>query len=84
MTNAGIEEIYTLVDAALRAGQDAVDVHIFPFQMRDEEMDAYRDHEWFSFWQSLHEGYLMFERSHMPPDVYVEQGAYKYKSSLPE
>jgi murein L,D-transpeptidase YafK len=38
MTDAGIEEIYTLVDAALVAGQPNIPVHIFPFRMTDAQM----------------------------------------------
>ena len=38
MTDAGIDQIYTMVEAALGAGQGEVDVHIFPFRMTDEAM----------------------------------------------
>jgi murein L,D-transpeptidase YafK len=36
MTNDGIDEIYALVEAALRNGQREVPVHIFPFRMTEE------------------------------------------------
>jgi murein L,D-transpeptidase YafK len=35
MTDPRIEEIYTLADAALRGGQKAIPVHIFPFRMTE-------------------------------------------------
>ena len=35
MTDRGIEEIYGFVEAALRAGQKEIPVHIFPFRMTD-------------------------------------------------
>jgi murein L,D-transpeptidase YafK len=36
MTNSGIDEIYGIVEAALRSGQREVPVHIFPFRMTEE------------------------------------------------
>jgi murein L,D-transpeptidase YafK len=36
MTNAGIEQIYPIVAAALRDGEREVPVHIFPFRMTDQ------------------------------------------------
>lgn len=36
MTNNGIDEIYGIVEAALRNGQREVPVHIFPFRMTEE------------------------------------------------
>lgn len=36
MTNGGIDEIYSIVEAALRGGQKEVPVHIFPFRMTEE------------------------------------------------
>ena len=38
MTDAGIDQIYAMVEAALGAGQGEVDVHIFPFRMTGEAM----------------------------------------------
>lgn len=38
MTDAVIAEIYKLTEAALRAGQERVDVHVFPFRMTDENL----------------------------------------------
>ena len=43
MTNDGIEEIYALADAALRNGQPFFRVHVFPFHMTDENLEAHRD-----------------------------------------
>ncbi len=38
MTNAGIDEIYGIVAAALRNGEHEVPVHIFPFRMTEEAL----------------------------------------------
>jgi murein L,D-transpeptidase YafK len=45
MTDPGIEQIYVLVEAALRAGQPRVDVHAFPFRMTDQRMQQVRGHQ---------------------------------------
>jgi len=69
MTDYGIEEIYSLADAALSGGQHYFRVHIFPFRMTDTAMNRVRGHKWFGFWENLREGYDYFERQGIPPDV---------------
>lgn len=79
MTDAKIEEIYTLCDAALKNGQPFFRVHFFPFRMTDERMTAAAGHEWEDFWKNLREGYDHFERERVPPDVTVEAGRYRFR-----
>lgn len=81
MTNAGIEEIYTLADAALRNGQPFFRVHIFPFAMTAENMAKYANSKWIDFWQNLKQGYDYFEKDHCPPDVSVQNAKYHFTSS---
>ncbi len=76
MTDAKIEEIYGLVAAALRNGQEYIPVHIFPFRMEDETMDAYSESRWYDFWMELKEGYDYFEAEEVPPRVEVVNGHY--------
>jgi murein L,D-transpeptidase YafK len=87
MTNNGIDEIYGIVEAALRAGQHEVPVHIFPFRMSDDAIaresspkafmafiastNPSPQRDWSAFWRNLKEGYDMFERSHVPPVAYA-------------
>ncbi|MFP4165419.1 MAG: L,D-transpeptidase family protein [Chitinispirillaceae bacterium] len=78
MTDESIEEIYALVDAALRNGQKTVPVHIFPFRMTDSNLEDFRDWEWFSFWNMLKKGYDLFEDSFIPPRVEVKKGRYVF------
>jgi len=78
MTNEGIEEIYLLADKALRSGQSSFKVHIFPFRMSDQNMEKYSKSEWFEFWKNLKEGYDCFEKSHVPPNVYVKNKLYTF------
>ena len=39
MGDAAIEEIYTLMDAALHSGQKNIDVHVFPFRFDSTKID---------------------------------------------
>lgn len=79
MTDARIEEIYTLCDAALSKGQPFFRVHLFPFRMSQERMDAVRGQAWEDFWKNLKEGYDLFERNKVPPEVEVEGLRYIFR-----
>ena len=76
MTDEKIEEIYALVEAALKKGQKQVQVHAFPFKMTDENMALYLQNEWYDFWINLKEGYDYFETEHLPPLVKVDNKQY--------
>jgi murein L,D-transpeptidase YafK len=78
MTDAGIEEIYAIVELALNNGQDAVPIHIFPFHMTNENMQQYADSTWAPFWWNLKQGYDLFEVTKMPPSVYTQNGRYVF------
>ena len=76
MGDAQIEQIYTLVDAALRGGQRQVPVHIFPFRFSAPPDKGWQTGGWATFWLNLREGYDAFERSHLPPRITVTNGRY--------
>lgn len=78
MTDAGVEEIFTLVDAALRGGQPFVRVHVFPFRMTEGKMKKNRRSEWIEFWNNLQEGYRYFADKGVPPNVEVVEGVYTF------
>lgn len=78
MTDAGIEQIYGLVEAALRAGQRRVPVHAFPFRMTAEAMARQRGSRWEDFWQNLREGDALFARTGRPPRVSVAGKRYVF------
>jgi murein L,D-transpeptidase YafK len=82
MTDAGIDQIYTMVEAALGAGQHEVDVHIFPFRMTGEAMAEQSGSTWYGYWQNLKEGYDLFEVSRIPPDVGACHGRYVFGDAL--
>jgi len=76
MTNAQMEEIYALSDAALQGGQDSIPVHVFPFRMTEANMATRKDSEWSPFWATLKPGYDLFERMRMPPRISVCEKQY--------
>ena len=78
MTDAKIEEIYTLCDAAHKGGQRFFRVHSFPFRMTPERMTKAKDNKWFSFWQNLKEGHDLFEKNKFPPNTLVQNKTYKF------
>ncbi|MBU1068944.1 murein L,D-transpeptidase [Myxococcota bacterium] len=79
MTDPGIEEIYTLVSAALQAGQPFFRVHIFPFRMTDVNLAAHRLSPHLAFWRNLKEGHDRFEKDRVPPEVTVRDRKYVFR-----
>lgn len=71
MGDAAIEEIYSLVAAALAHGQRAVPVHAFPFRMDGDWEAQHADSEWLPFWRQLLPAWQAFERSGQPPRMRV-------------
>lgn len=76
MTDAAIEEIYLLTEAALAGGARSVPVHIFPFRMTAQSMAQHRDSPWRDFWERLRPAYDVFETTRRPPGVRVVDGSY--------
>ncbi len=79
MTDAKIEEIYTLCQAALDAGQPFFRVHIFPFRMTEERMQQAANDPWFDFWKNLKTGYDLFEKNRIPPNTGVKNKQYTFE-----
>ncbi|GGE41817.1 L,D-transpeptidase family protein [Actibacterium pelagium] len=69
MTDPAIEEIYVMVEAALRAGQDHVPVHAFPFRMTERRLAKAEGHRWHGFWSEIAEAYQAFETKKKVPQV---------------
>jgi murein L,D-transpeptidase YafK len=76
MTNALMEEIYALSEAALQGGQERIPVHVFPFRMTSQNLKANAERPWHDFWSSLKTGYDYFERTRQPPQVAVCEKQY--------
>lgn len=77
MGDANIEEIYSLVAAALAAGQRNVPVHVFPFRFEPGWEARYTDSPWLDFWQQLEAGYRAFDANGRPPQMQVRDGRYE-------
>lgn len=76
MTDNGIEEIYSLVEAAIEAGQAEVSLHIFPFRLERFTLYRYLRFDAFGFWRELRDGYRYFEEHRRPPRIEVNNGKY--------
>lgn len=66
MGDPAIEEIYTMVHQALRAGQTAVPIQIYPFEMTPERMAQERNSPHYEFWQHLLPGWTHTATHHGP------------------
>lgn len=76
MTDFRMEEIYTLVEAALQQGQNNFSVHSFPFRMTWENLARHQGSQWIAFWENLKQGYDAFESNRTPPLILVENQRY--------
>jgi murein L,D-transpeptidase YafK len=81
MTDAGIEEIWTLMQAAFDGGQASVPVHIFPFPMTPENLQQHAGSENAEFWQVLAPAWDAFETSRRVADVTVRRGDYVVRAA---
>lgn len=77
MTDAVMQEIYSIVSDAFAAGQKHVPVHVFPFRMTEANLARHAASEWHDFWSNLKEGYDAFEQSRLPPRISVCDGRYQ-------
>lgn len=69
MTDARIEEIYTLVNEAFKAGTASVPVQVYPFRMTQERMQEEQKSEHYEFWLHLLPGWQHTETTGTPyPD----------------
>ena len=74
MTDPVIEEIYLVIEAALKNG-GSVPVHVFPFRMTQERMGS-GDAANREFWMELLPGYEVFEKERRVPGITVADGKY--------
>ena len=79
MTDPQIEEIYSLVEMALKNGQSYVEVQAYPFKMNQARLDQEKQSRHYQFWGNLQEGYQQFERSQKPLEYSVQRGKYLFK-----
>lgn len=77
MGDAQIEQIYTLVAAALENGQARIDVHVFPFRFDRPPQADWHAQRWGEFWADLEHGFDAFERTRVPPRIEVRHKRYR-------
>ena len=82
MTNPVIEEVFTLAQGAIKNGQEAIQVHAFPFRMSEQRLQAYALHEWYDFWRNLKDVHDAFEKTKRPPQVSVCEGRYWVNNTM--
>ena len=76
MTDALVEEIYGLARDALRGGQEAFEVHAFPFRMTEANLARFSGNPNMPFWMTMKQGYDFFEKYRIPPAVAVCERRY--------
>lgn len=76
MTDPVIENIWTLMVWAFEDGQSEIPVHIFPFEMTDENLAENAENQWAEFWAELAPAWKHFQETSRPPAVMVQDGAY--------
>ncbi len=81
MSDSSIEQIYTLVDAAMKKGQSVIQVHCFPFEMTSQAMEESAQSEHLEFWKNLKQGWDSFENHRRPPTVEVKEGRYVFSKA---
>lgn len=80
MTNAYIDEIYTIIYSAFEGGQKFFRIHIFPFRMTDKNIQKHKEDytEYYSFWKNLKQGYDIFELTKLPPNIGLTNKKYSF------
>ncbi len=66
MTDPGIEEIYTMVNEAFRAGQKRVELHVYPFEMTPARMEKEKNSPHHEFWRTLQPRWQHTHDHHSP------------------
>ena len=76
MTDPVIDEIFDLIVAAFAAGQQRVQVHIFPFHMTLGNLTKHEKLPWIEFWRGLKPASDLFVSTQVPPRIGVCDGRY--------
>jgi murein L,D-transpeptidase YafK len=82
MTDALMEEIYSLAREAFIGGQESFQVHAFPFRMTAANMARHAKSEWYPFWKTLKEGHDYFELTRQVPTVAICNRRYVVNVSM--
>jgi murein L,D-transpeptidase YafK len=78
MGDAQVDEIYAVVEAALRGGQPGVDVAVFPYDLSGPAAADAAAGRWTPFWDELKRGSDLFAATGVPPVVAACAGRYRF------
>jgi murein L,D-transpeptidase YafK len=81
MTDAGIDDIYKLVEAALLQGSEQIEMHLYPFRLNEENFTRHAASPWAPFWKNLAEGDVLFQQSKQPLQVFNCNGVYGFNTA---
>jgi len=84
MTNPVIDELWRLVTAALKGGQKAFQVQVFPFRMTDLSLARRASSPHHAFWSDLKQGSDLFDQHALPPRVHLCRGRYAFEPPTPD
>lgn len=76
MTDAVIEEIWTLMHASFTGRQQKIMIHIFPFADMTNTMQQYVSNGNYNFWKQLSPIDSAFNATHQIPNVKISKGRY--------
>ena len=79
MTNAQMDEIWRLVNAAFDGGQKQFQVQVYPFRMTGEKLASYGRDPNLPFWRDLKRGHDLFEATLQPPKASACGGRYVFE-----
>lgn len=83
MTDPGIEELYTMVEQAMAAGQKSVPVQIYPFVPTPARLIQEKDSPHAAFWSLLARAWKWTETRHAPAPVVFRDGSLVLDSDVP-
>lgn len=68
-----IKEVYALAVQAKNSGQKNIEVHIFPFDMTENNLNKHLNNSNYAFWKSIQPGFLFFEHNKVLPNVTINE-----------
>ncbi|AHA28337.1 L,D-transpeptidase family protein [Candidatus Liberibacter americanus] len=82
MNDIQMQEIYAIIRDSLQGKiQDYVQIQSFPFRMTQKNMNIYKSHPEYNFWQIIQIGYNYFEKTNKEPIVDVFNKYYVFLKS---
>lgn len=76
MTNEYIGEIYLIVEHNFKYGHQSIPIHMYPFRLDEQNLNARKASKWYPFWNDLKKAYDYFEKHKMPAATSVRNGRY--------